>query len=128
MPNMRVTTKATHVIMVPVSGTVKIRLEVGVLGTGPGEVCDWGLMLWGVGVRIVEGAAVLCNMLLVCDLDDPVCCWLDVGCTVAMDATILKPYGSQNRGKYFYSIRILADYRDFLVSDTALRSLVRPSL
>ena len=87
MPNMRATTKATHVIMVPVSGTVQFRLEVGGLGTGAGGVCDWGLMLWGVEVCNVEGAAVFCDglqMLDVCVFDDTVCCWLDVGCTAAM--------------------------------------------
>ena len=100
MPNMRATAKARHAIMVPVNGTVQIRREVGSLGTEAGGVCDWGVMLWGVGVCNVEGAALFCNgmqVLVVCDLDDPVCCWLDVGCTAAMDATILNPYGSYDK-------------------------------
>ena len=107
MPNMRATTKDKYAIMVPVSWTVQIRPEVGGLGTGVGGVCDWGVMLWGVDVCIVEGAAMFCNgmrMLLFCDPDDPLCCWLDVGCTAAMDATILNPYGSCNRVTFFYYI------------------------
>ena len=107
MPNMRATAKARHAIMVPVTGTVQIRLEDGSLGTEAGRVCDWGVMLWGAGFCDVEGAAVFCDvlqMLDVCVLDDPVCCWLNFDCTTAMDATIMNPYGSYNRVTFFYII------------------------
>ena len=100
MPNMRATIKVRNAIIFPLNGTVQVQREVGDLGTGASWVCDWGVMLWDVGVCNVEGAALVCNgmeVLVVCDLDDPVCCWLDVSCTAAMDARMLNSYGFNNR-------------------------------
>ena len=72
-------------------------------------MCDWGVMPRGLGFCDVEGAGVFCNgiqMLDVCVLDDSVYRWLDVGCTAAMDAMILKPYGFYIAQTFLYDLNL----------------------
>lgn len=55
-----------------------------------------------VGVIICNGMAAG-EALIVCVLDEPVLRWVDVGCTAAMPATTLNPYGLYDTAQYLLS-------------------------